>query len=229
MKRGAPASASAISSWRCCPWASSATRCCFHGGQMDGLHQRVGGMHQRVVHARAKRGEAPARDTAAGEIDIVLNRQAGEQRGNLVGAAQAAADPLIGREMGDVFAEEADRAGRGREVAGDAVEQRGLAGAVRAEDCAPFTWPHRDGDIGQRRERAEQPRHAAQLQRGAGADRKQALRDAIHGFRPDGLGQSHCAGAIAPTVRPRRRTTRTRWRGSRARSKAGSDCRRART
>ena len=46
-------------------------------------------------------------------------------------------------------------------------------------------------DVGQRRERAEQPRHAAQLQRGAGADREQALRDAIHGgFRPAGLGQS---------------------------------------
>src|SRR4030095_283559 len=39
---------------------------------------------------------------------------------------------------------------------------------------------NRDGDVGQRGERAEQPRHAAQLQRGAGADGREAWRSAIH-------------------------------------------------
>src|SRR5205814_1716960 len=99
--------------------------------------------------------KASARNAAAGEIDIVLYGEAREQGGNLVGPAQTPADSLIGREMGDVFAEEADRSRRGRKVAGDAVEQRRLAGAIRTKDRAPFARPHRDGDIRQRRERAE--------------------------------------------------------------------------
>ena len=44
------------------------------------------------------------------------------------------------------------------------------AGAVGAEHGAAFPRANRNGDVGQRRERAEQPRHAAQLQRGAGTD-----------------------------------------------------------
>src|SRR4029077_2974929 len=57
----------------------------------------------------------------------------------------------------------------GWKIAGHAVEQRRLAGAVRAEHGAPLTRPHRKRDIRQRRERSEHPAHAAQFDRGAGA------------------------------------------------------------
>ena len=148
---------------------------------MDRLHEIFGRVHQRVVLTGAEEREAPARDAAAGEVDVVVDGEAGKQRGDLVGPAQAAADALVGREVRDVLAEEADGAGGRREIAGDAVEQRGLAGAVRAEHGAPLAGAHGNGDVGERRERAEQTGHAAQLQRRAGADGREALRDAIHG------------------------------------------------
>ena len=177
MKRGAPASASAISSWRCWPWLSSRDELVLHVGQVHGLHEVLGRLHQPVVAARAQQREAPARDAAAGEIDVVDHRQAGEQRRDLIGAAQAAPDALVRREVRHVLAEEADGAGGRGEIAGDAVEQRGLAGAVRAEHGAPLARAHRQRDVGQRRERAEQPRHAAQLERVGGADGAQAFGD----------------------------------------------------
>jgi hypothetical protein len=198
------------------------------GGQVHGLYQRLRRMHKRVVPARPQQREASARNAAAGEIDVVLHGKPSEQRGNLVGAAQAAADALIGREMRDVLAEEADGAGGGREVPGDAIEQRGLAGAVGPEHGAPLTRAHGDGDVGERGQRAEHARDAAQLERGSSTDHRKSLRNAIHG-RPlrFGRGQHRCA-ASAPTGRSRHRTTRTRWRGSRARSATGSGCRPAR-
>ncbi len=148
---------------------------------MHRLHEIVGRVHQGIVLSRTQKREASARDAAAGEIDVVLYGEAREQRRDLVGPAQPAADALIGREVRDVLAEETDGAGGGREVAGDAVEQRGLAGTVGAEHGAPLAGTHGDGDVGQRGERTEQSRHAAQLQRSAGADGGEALGDAIHG------------------------------------------------
>ena len=101
--------------------------------------------------------------------------------------------------MGDVLAEEPDGAGSRRKIAGDAVEQRGLAGAVGAEHGAPLARTHGQRHVGQRGERAEQPRHAAQLEGCAGTDRGKALGDAIHGRRPP----PGCAGR---PPRPRQRS-----------------------
>ena len=69
MKRGAPASASAISSWRCWPWLSVAdqsSRGCVRAGRRGGY---VRPDHGGVVASRAQQRKAPARDAAAGEID----------------------------------------------------------------------------------------------------------------------------------------------------------------
>jgi len=143
---------------------------------MHRLDQRFGCMHKCVVRARAQRRKSSAGNAAAGEVDIVPHRQAGEQRRYLVGTAQAAPDTFVGREVGDVLAEEADGAGGRRKIAGHAIEQRGLAGAVGAEHGAAFSRANREGDVGQRRKRAEQPRYAAQLQCGAGTDGRKAWR-----------------------------------------------------
>ena len=141
-----------------------------HRGQMHRLDQIVGRLHQRVVAARTKRREAAARNAAAGKVDVVVNGEPRKQRGNLIGAPKAAADALKGRKVGHVLAEESDRAGGRRKIAGDAVEERGFAGAVGAEHRAPLAGAHRQRDVGQRRERTEKPRHAAQFERGSGAD-----------------------------------------------------------
>src|SRR5580698_979279 len=114
--------------------------------------------------------------------------------------------------MSNVLAEEADRAGGGRKVAGDAVEQRGLAGTVGAEHGAAFAGTYGDGDVGERGQRAEQPCDAAQLQGCAGTDGGEALGDAIHG-RVLHLGDPAVddgSGASAATGRSRRPTTRIR-------------------
>src|SRR6201998_228991 len=64
----------------------------FHRGQMDRLDQIVGRLQQHVVAARPKWREAVARNTTAGQIDVVEDGQPRKQRGNLIGAPKAAAD-----------------------------------------------------------------------------------------------------------------------------------------
>ena len=46
-------------------------------GQMHRLNEVLGGMDERVVAARAEATKAPARDAAAGEIDIVEHHRPG--------------------------------------------------------------------------------------------------------------------------------------------------------
>ena len=58
-----------------------------------------------------------------------------EQAGVLEAADELALGPLLGREVGDVDAVEADDALVGRLVAADDVEDRRLAGAVRADEA----------------------------------------------------------------------------------------------
>ena len=61
-------------------------------------------------------------------------------------------------------------AGGRQEVAGDGVEQRRLAGAVRAEDRAPLAGRDPHVHRGDRNQRTELTRHAVELQRiGVGA------------------------------------------------------------
>ena len=64
---------------------------------------------------------------------------------------EGTADPALAafgrRQRGDVFAVEDDRALRRRQHARDQVEQRRLAGAVRADQADDFAAPDRDRDV----------------------------------------------------------------------------------
>ena len=80
-----------------------------------------------------------------------------------------------GGQAGDVLAEEADAPGGRREVPGDGVEERRLAGAVGAQHGAALAGGHRHGDARERHQRAEVPRHALEIQR-VGAGPLQAVR-----------------------------------------------------
>ena len=154
-----------------------------HGLQMHRVQDRFRLHHGAIVGARTRQREASARDAAAGEIDVFAHGQPRKQQRDLVSAPQPAADALVRREGGDVLAEEADRAGGRREVAGDAVEERRLPGAVRAEHSAPLAELDRQRDVDERRERPEQASHAPELERVRDSDGGEALGDAIHGRR----------------------------------------------
>src|SRR5205085_121833 len=61
---------------------------------------------------------------------------------DLIGASEPAERAPIGRLMRDVAALEHDAAGIGSQLAGEMMQQRGLAGAVRADDGVQFAMRH---------------------------------------------------------------------------------------
>ena len=138
-------------------------------GQVHGLDQQFRCEHECIVGAGPEQRETVSRNTAAGQIDVVHHAQPGEERGYLVGAAQAPADALMGREDRYILAKKPDQARRGQKIPGDAVEQRGLARAIRAENGPPFARFHRKRHVRDCGQRAEHLGDAAQFQRIAGA------------------------------------------------------------
>src|SRR4029077_12495068 len=106
--------------------------------EMHGVHDRFRLHHGAVVGARPRQGEAAAGSAAAGAIDGIADAEPAEELRYLIRPPQSAPDPLMHRQRGDVFVEEADAAGRRQEIAGDGVEQRGLARAVGTDDRAPL-------------------------------------------------------------------------------------------
>ncbi len=80
---------------------------------------------------------------------------------------------LAARRAGDVAAEQRHRAGVGRDLAGDEIEQGGLAGAVRSDDQTAFAGGDVKTDIGGDAQAAERLAQIADGKRGRG-----------HGFGP---------------------------------------------
>ncbi len=143
-------------------------------GQMVHAHavqDVVGGPLRRMRRSGAQEAEAPAGDAAHGQEQVVAHAQFLEQQRRLVGAPQPLADALEGLQRGDVFTEEQDPPCSGREVAGDGVEQGGLAGAVGAEHRVLLTRGHAQRDIVHGAQRTEGARHAFEHQRVAAHQR----------------------------------------------------------
>ncbi len=96
-------------------------------------------------------------------------------------------DPELGRVLRPVdrdrLAVEDDLAAVGRVDAGDALDQRRLAGAVVADEGHHLTRPHLEVDVGERMHRAEVLRYAAKLEQ-----------------RSIGCGSRRCAVAAADVV-----------------------------
>src|SRR5437773_1244782 len=79
-------------------------------------------------------------------MTIVTSRGlAGKQGDDLIGAGEAEMGAAAARDAGDVAVEQAHRTAIGPDFAGDQVEQRRLAGAVRADDQAALAGL--DGEI----------------------------------------------------------------------------------
>jgi hypothetical protein len=144
-------------------------------GEPGSLEQLVGGALRGAGRSRMAHREAAARDTAHGEEEVLAHRQVAEQERGLVRAAQALADALVGRELGDVLAEETDPAGGRRKVAGDGVEERRLAGAVRAEHGVLLAGLHGKGDVVDRAKRAEGARHVVENEGVVGGQRRRGV------------------------------------------------------
>ena len=92
-----------------------------------------------------QRVPAQRRQAEQRQRDVVHDGVAREQGDDLVGARHAEMRAPAARHAGDVAVEQPDRAAVGRELAGDQVEQRGLAGAVRADDQPPLA--RLDGEV----------------------------------------------------------------------------------
>ena len=170
--------------------------------ELDGVHDARRLLERRVVDARPEKREAPPRNAAAGEEDRIDDAQAAEEQRDLVGAAQAPADPLVGGKSRYVLAEEADRPARQREVAGDGVEERGLAGSVRAEHGAALARPHGHGNVRESGERAEAAADAGQFE-GVGPRVAERAPDWFgHRFRPfSSYGQLGLSRPTTPSLR----------------------------
>jgi hypothetical protein len=122
MNEGSPASARAISQRR--PLAA---------GERDG-RSLAEALDVELVQERVELALPlpPARlhDLEHG-ADVVLDVQAPEDRGFLGQVADAEAGATVHGQVGDGVPVERDHAPVGRDEAGDHVEDRGLAGAVR--------------------------------------------------------------------------------------------------
>src|SRR5664279_2822235 len=103
-----------------------------------GLGCEVAVKWQRPPHLPARRPQ-----TEQAERDIVFERIARKQRNDLIGPRQSKMRALVGRELRNVRAEQLDLARIRPQVTADLVEQGCLAGAIRTDDQAAFTRPHR--------------------------------------------------------------------------------------
>ncbi len=110
-----------------------------------------------VLPRQADRAKVAVADAEDGEVDAVLDAQAEEHPRLLVRAGEPEPRALAGRRRRDVAAEELDRPGRRGQVAGDDVEERRLARAVRPEDRPPLAVCDVEVDVVHGEEAAEAP------------------------------------------------------------------------
>jgi hypothetical protein len=175
------------------------------------LEEVVGGDRRGMARAGAPEAEAPVADAADREIEVVAHREVAKQQRRLVGAPEALPDALVRRQVGDVFAEEMDPPGSGREVAGDGVEERRLAGAVGAEDRRLLAGGDRERDVVDGAQRTEDARHAGEHERvarqqgAAGRCARLRARTAVAGARTKRRDRSHRSRFPPPTCGSRER------------------------
>ena len=125
-------------------------------------------------------GGVPGGEVLGGE-EVGADRGAPDQADVLERPGHAGRRPLVGREVGDVDVPEPHPAGVGPAEPADDVEQRRLAGAVRADDPDDLQFADDERDVVQRLDAAEAD--------GAAVDLK-------HGPRPWWRRRPACASAV---------------------------------
>ena len=132
--------------------------------------------------ARADGRPRPSRRRAAWRVaavepadeDVLARGEPGEGADELEGAGDAPSADPVRREPADGVAGEADLAGVGSQRAGDQVEQRGLARAVRSHDADQLALREREADVADGAHAAEALRHPRHLEEGHAAGRPTA-------------------------------------------------------
>ena len=124
--------------------------------------ERIGLRRQAHVRQDRHHGVAPLRDRdmfMRGKVErdheILGNRHAPERPRNLKTSRNAPARAHMRLQRRDVLVAEQDSARLGAERAGNAVDQRGLARAVRTDQAEPLPRTNVDADIVDRGEAAE--------------------------------------------------------------------------
>ena len=137
-------------------------------GEAKARQQRLAfGGDRGVVAERSPPARARAAVHGDGERQRRQRRQRVEQLVDLEGADDAAANPLVRGERGDVVAVEEDGPGGRLENAGEQVDQRRLAGAVRPDQGVAGAALELERDVVGRRQAAE-----ALDERARGEDRR---------------------------------------------------------
>ena len=170
---GSDASAIAIATCRCSPCERLPTS----SESLWSIAARSAAARARsrsaLVLAQRHGPQVAAADAERREIDAVLDADAEEHARLLIGARQPSLRAFPGRDRRDVLAEELDGAGRRGEVAGDDVEERGLAGAVRAEDGPTLAVSDVEVDVAHGEQTAEALADSLQ------AESRRALRERL--------------------------------------------------
>ena len=130
----------------------------------------------REASASALARKPPRAKRMRADPHVVARRHGREQRDVLEGARDAERGDLVPRHARKRPAVEPDRAGVRLVEAGDAVEQRRLAGAVRADQAADRAGRDREADVVERGDAAEADRtFVDRQQRGSSVDRRSAV------------------------------------------------------
>src|SRR5258707_2999305 len=93
----------------------------------------------------------------AADPHVVERGEPGEGPDELEGAGHAARAEPVWRQPGHIAALEPDAPAIGAQGAGDQVEERGLAGAVRPHDAEQLAGLDREADVVDREDAAEAP------------------------------------------------------------------------
>ena len=137
-----------ISVARWSPCASSPTRRLACGGQPAYFQQFPDPLIDHLVGlVRLPHPQPKAARHLDGDLQIFPDRQLRKHFGDLKGAGDAAPHPARRQQTGNVFAIENDLTGGLPEKAADQVEERRLAGAVRADHGAQFAGFDRHRDV----------------------------------------------------------------------------------
>ena len=143
----------------------------FPGGQAAGDSARLRAQPDPVERGQRHlaRGRIIGGADESTDDDVFEHRHARKGAHDLKGASDPAAADLVGPQAGDRLAGEAYRAAIGGEKPVDDVEQRRLAGAVRADDAVEPALGKGEVDPVQRAQPAERDPDIAQHQKiGAG-------------------------------------------------------------
>ena len=146
-------------------------------------------------HRQAQRigDEAGAAEMMRADQDVVAHAHAAEQRDVLEGAADAQAGHAVARQVLQRAALEQDVAVGEAIEAADAVEQRGLAGAVRPDQAADLAVADIERHAAECDDAAEAHRHVGNPEQRSvgGLDRHQAARACVSANPPGAATASH--------------------------------------